>query len=208
MSNLIDLTGKTFGYWTVIEYIGNSKWICKCKCGNEQVVGGAFLRKGESKSCGCFRSEYAKNRFSTHNLSKTRLYNIWSGIKKRCYNKNNPKYKNYGLLGVSVCKEWLDHFDMFYNWAINNGYDDTLTIERIDVSGNYEPKNCKWLTKKEQSYNKRNTISICYNGTQIPLAKLCKELNLNYNTIKCRIFDYNYSVKDAIEKPIRKRKIC
>ena len=113
------------------------------------------LTSGDTKSCGC---EHDGN--PTHNQSKTRLFNIWQKIKDRCYCSTNDAYKNYGARGISVCEEWKNNFISFKTWAINNGYNDTLTIERTDVNGNYCPENCCWIPKGEQANNKRNTIRI------------------------------------------------
>lgn len=128
-----------------------------------------------------------------------RLYNIWRNMKQRCYNKNHAKYKNYGGRGIQVCDEWRTDFMLFYNWAINNGYKDNLTIDRIDVNGNYEPDNCRWATPKQQSRNTTKNRYYTINNETHCLSEWCEILNLNYKTIYARIFEFNWPVMQALE---------
>ena len=135
--------------------------------GNEKITLTSYLTSGDTTSCGCYRKECENRNLTkyrplptTHGLSKTRIYMIWAGIKNRCNNKGNKVYKNYGGRGITVCNDWENDFLSFYNWALDNGYKDNLTIDRIDVNGNYEPNNCRWTTIKEQANNKRNTVKI------------------------------------------------
>lgn len=136
----------------------------KCECGNEKIIRLDKVISGEIKSCGCKR----KIGIKTHGLSRSRIYKEHQQIIQRCYNQNVSNYNDYGGRGISVCEEWLQPapygFENFYNWAINNGYRDDLSIDRINVNGNYEPSNCRWVDNIVQSYNKRNTPKILYNG--------------------------------------------
>lgn len=119
--------------------------------------------------------------------SDTRLYEIWKGMKRRCNDSNRKEYRIYGGRGIKVCKEWETSFTSFRNWALSNGYNDTLTIERNDVNGNYEPLNCRWATKKEQANNKRNNRFLTHNGKTLTIAQWAKELNVHENTLRNRI---------------------
>ncbi len=158
MGKFQDLTGKKFHRLTPVKYLGNCKWLCQCDCGNTINVFTQNLKRNNTKSCGCLNKELASQRMTTHGKGNSRIYHIYHGMKERCYTKSNSCYKNYGGRGIKVCDEWLHDFMAFYKWSMNNGYDDSLTIDRIDVNGNYEPKNCRWVTNIEQQRNKRNNI--------------------------------------------------
>ena len=160
-----NIIGEKYGRLTVIKYIGNNKynrsiWECKCDCGKTCNADKNVLQQGHKQSCGCLNHEnhlYRPKRKS-HGKCGTRLYRIWKKMKSRCTNKNDPDYKKwYGSRGIKVCDEWQNDFLKFYNWAINNGYKDNLSIDRINVNGNYEPSNCKWATDIEQANNRRTS---------------------------------------------------
>lgn len=123
---------------------------------------------------------------STHGKCGTRLYNIFQGMKKRCYNKHRKDFYEYGGRGITICKEWLDDFMTFYDWAINNGYDDTLTIDRVDNNKAYSPDNCRWVDIKTQSNNTRKNVYLTYDGETMTLAEWSRKLNINRNTLKAR----------------------
>lgn len=154
----IDLTGHTFGQWTVLRFecIRDRKtmWLCQCSCGATKLVYGYFLRNGRSTSCGCRHRELmATNAIAaTHGLKNQnpKLYRTWQNMLNRCRNKNVERYRAYGARGISVCDAWHE-YPAFYEWAIASGYRDGLTIDRIDVDGNYEPANCQWITMAENS---------------------------------------------------------
>ena len=162
MPRKIDMIGKRFGRLTVIEEsskrVGKSiTYICRCDCGNvTKPIQGANLRNGNTKSCGCLHEETMREILQKHGEKQTRLYRIWQNMKNRCRNKNVSCYKYYGGKGVGVCDKWANDFLSFRNWALENGYEENLTIDRIDNDGDYEPSNCRWVTMGVQSRNKRH----------------------------------------------------
>lgn len=119
-------------------------------------------------------------------------------MRERCYNKHSPNYKNYGGRGVAVCSEWKDNFQAFYEWSANNGYNDKLTIDRIDVNDNYEPNNCRWCNAKQQARNRRNNRNYTINGVTHCLMKWCEIYNLNYQTVIYRL-NHNWQIERALE---------
>lgn len=197
MGKFIDLTGQKFGRLLVLKYIGNSYWLCKCECGNKKNAKAYDLKIGKVQSCGCLNVEKNKKLHTKHGLCNHRLNNIWQSMKQRCYNKNNPKYKNYGGRGITICEEWLDNFINFYNWAMANGYQDDLTIDRINVNGNYEPNNCRFVNNKIQSNNKTTNLYITYNSENHTLKEWSNILNINYYTLHKRITKYKWDIKRA-----------
>lgn len=197
MGKFLDLTGKKFGRLTVIKRTDNGnckqvRWICKCDCGNTHVASTASLRSGHSKSCGCLNAEVHRSLDKTFTekggLSHTRMYKIWDSMRYRCKSDEPKKRRNYKERGIKVCDEWQKDFMAFRKWALENGYQDNLTIDRIDVNGDYEPSNCRWVTIESQQRNKRNTHFITFNGETKPLAEWAEIYSLNQNRLRCRIY--------------------
>lgn len=211
------MTGQRFGKLVVLkraeDYVLSSgrklvQWLCLCDCGKEILVIGENLKKGNTTSCGCYKKDLMKQKQTKHGLSNTRISYIYSGMKDRCFNKNDKRYDNYGGRGITICNEWLgeDGFINFYNWAINNGYSENLTIDRIDTNGNYEPSNCRWETLEIQENNRTNNHMLTYNGETMTMAMWAKKMNMNYKTLATRILVYKWSTEDALTKPVRQRK--
>lgn len=140
-----------------------------------------------------------------HGKHNTRLYRIWGNMKGRCYCKSRREYKNYGGRGIKVCDEWQQDFQAFYDWAMSHGYTDTLTLDRIDVNGNYEPSNCRWITNKEQQNNRQYNKLISYNGRTQTLAQWASEYNMCYKTLQKRI--NKWGIEKAFNEPLRNRKM-
>ena len=188
MSHLRDMTNEKIGRLLVVERAentgqGQAQWLCVCECGKTSVVRGGDLRNGKVLSCGCFKIENQ----TKHGSHKEKLYRVWVSMKNRCECKTNKHYSIYGGKGVSVFKEWNDDFLCFKNWAYNNGYTEGLTIDRIDVNGNYEPLNCRWITNREQQYNKSTNVFIKIEETTKTLTEWCKEYNVPISTARARI---------------------
>lgn len=171
MAPLKDLTGLRFGRLIVIAHSERKPnrthmWLCVCDCGTVRKVAGRDLRSGHTQSCGCFRIDRTREACTKHGESKrrnhasTRLYNIWVGMNRRCNNPRVKEFKYYGARGIKVCDLWCRHYENFRDWALDNGYNDDLTIDRIDVNGDYRPDNCRWVTNAEQQRNKRNTRGV------------------------------------------------
>lgn len=167
---VIDLTGRRFGRLTVLKQAGTSpsgerRWLCHCDCGKELTVFAGNLRRGRTQSCGCYHKDVlSKGQYGKlskkHGGKGTRLYQIWKGMKSRCYCKTSASYCYYGARGIAVCDEWLHDYTKFRDWALSHGYDESAprgacTIDRIDVNGDYEPSNCRWVDMAEQNKNKR-----------------------------------------------------
>lgn len=185
MSKPIDLIGKKFGRLTVIERLENNSrggtvWNCQCDCGNIKIADGERLRLGKVKSCGCLLMDVARVKNFKHGLHGSKIYNVWKGMKQRCYYKNHIEYPDYGARGIIVCEEWLNDFQSFYDWSMKNGYKDGLTIDRINTNGNYEPSNCRWVTQKVQSNNKRSSLFVIYKGKRMTVKELSEETGKGY----------------------------
>lgn len=193
-----DLTGERIGRLTVIERAKSitqkngklvTRWLCKCDCGNIKIIRADTLGRG-TKSCGCLKHELDKKQHTNDPVKFKRLYRIWCCMKQRCYNKNLKAYKDYGGRGIQVCDEWINNYRKFESWSLKNGYDDTLTIDRINNNGNYEPSNCRWVTREMQSKNKRNNVYVTYKGNKILLKDYAKKNNLNYKCLHSKYLRY------------------
>jgi hypothetical protein len=161
MTKLIDRTGNKYHHLTVMSRAGSNggkaTWNCVCVCGTHTVVSGSDLTTGNTRSCGCLRVKVSTESLTTHGGRKTRLYRIWCAMKGRCLNPNSSDYVYYGGRGITVNEDWINSFAVFRDWALAAGYTDNLTIERVEVNGNYCPENCAWVTQQVQTRNRRKT---------------------------------------------------
>lgn len=202
---LHNLQGNRYGKLTVIKYYGISDknqiyWFCKCECGKGVYVKTADLMNGTRKSCGCMQLEIGHKNYR-YGCRTNRLYTIWRGIKARCLNANAPNYTYYGGRGISICDEWLHSFDLFQSWALNNGYSNELTIDRVDVNGNYCPENCKWSTVTQQNNNKRNNRYLTINGRIQTLSEWCREYRADRDKVKTNM--KKYSLIESLKRGVK-----
>ena len=193
----MDIIGKKFGRLTVIEYDGkdgNSLMVkCRCECGNYTRTRVSRLMSGHTRSCGCYRKDMRTKHGQTH----TRLYFRWCNMRRRCNEPTNKWYKAYGGRGIKVCNEWESSFESFYKWAYSNGYNDSLTLDRIDNNGNYEPDNCRWVSPVEQANNRRSSHYLEYQGKTMTIAQWAKHTGISYHNISRRL-QLNWPIEEVL----------
>lgn len=203
MGKFCNLAGQKFGKLTIIKRAKNrghnTYWLCQCDCGNFKEAEASNLKTGTTNSCGCDKRKKQVLASTKHNQSKTRIYRIWSGLKQRCNNKKSKTYKYYGGRGIKVCEKWQKNFEIFRDWAIQNGYQEGLTIDRIDPNGNYEPANCRWISNFEQQHNKRNNKFLTYNNQTYCISEWAKIIGINAQTLFKR-FERGFSIERALTK--------
>lgn len=196
--------GDKFGHWTVIGDYKKSdssyhrEYLCECDCQNktQRYVDEQNLKRGNSTSCGCETIKTTKMHFIKHGDSGTRLFSIWSLMKQRCHNPNVDCFSRYGGRGIKVCKKWMNSYESFKEWALSHGYRDDLTIDRIDVNGNYCPENCRWATIKEQNNNRRSNVFITYNGEKHNTKEWSDITGIKAGTIRER-YKKGYPLEDV-----------
>ena len=207
-----DLTNQQFGELTVLSQAQDSvaengrhykMWHCRCSCGNEKDFYECNLIGGKSKSCGCVSRQKMIERTTTHGMTNTRIYRIWENMRKRCRNHNDPRFHRYGGRGIKVCDEWNNDFLSFYNWAIENGYEDYLTIDRIDNNGMYCPDNCRWTDIKTQCKNRSTNIWVEIDGEMKIVSDWAELYGLDRDLIYRRI-SVGWDPKRAILEQIHK----
>lgn len=214
MSRKLELAGQRFGTLTVIKQVPRNTsikkrytyWLCQCDCGKMHTVAGYRLTTGHTTSCGCLKIQRiieVGHKNATHGGWGSRLYRAWRSMKVRCYDSNCKEYKYYGARGITVCEEWRRSFEPFRDWALKNGYDDNLSIDRIDVNGNYEPSNCRWATCKEQLRN--TTRTHLFNGKT--LAEWAEIKGINKSTLATRIYARHWDIDRAINTQVKHRKL-
>lgn len=192
--NYQDLTGKTFARLFVIsrgenDHKGLPRWLCSCVCGNEILVLGQSLKSGNTKSCGCYHKDrvsetHRKEGHSGGRNQRTRTYRTWNSMLSRCNTATCKEYKNYGGRGIKVCDEWMDYSAFLKDMGIRP---DKMTLDRIDVNGNYCKENCRWATKIEQENNRRNTIYLVRNGERITMANFVRLVGVTRSKVEWRL---------------------
>lgn len=205
--------GEKYNHFTVVNCIRkrmsgkiNIVAICKCSCGNYREIPVSLLKNRYSCGCvRCYKPNKEKNKSKTKQKNiPCRLKRIYSKMKDRCYNNKAKDYKWYGLKGITICDEWLQDINNFKKWALENGYNESLTIDRIDSSKNYCPENCRWATMREQQNNRSNNVKYEYKNLKLTLAEISRLENFNYNTLCSRIRN-GMSLDEALSKPIKRR---
>lgn len=213
MSKMDNLKGRKFGELTVLRLDENQngksrnyKWLCRCSCGEIVSVYGSNLKRGNSTRCRKCSYKVIGEKETTARKHNIRLYGIWFGMKSRCYDENVDCYDRYGGRGIKVCDEWMGEngFENFHKWAVKNGYKNGLTIDRINVDGNYEPNNCRWATNKEQQNNKRTNVFITVDGIEMTVAQAAEKYNIKYATLRGRL-KAGYSPDVAVRKGLWER---
>lgn len=182
--------GDVFGNFTVLQERSiqrgsgvkrfERQLLCRCVCGSEKWYRLSRIVTGETKSCGCMTNV-------KHGGRSTRLYNTWGHMRARCYNPHDKRYASYGGRGIIVCDAWKNSFEAFRDWALSTGYKDTLTIDRIDVNGNYCPENCRWVDVLTQNNNKRSNRMIEYKGKSYTAAELARTVGISYMVLMTRL---------------------
>lgn len=203
-----DLANQRFGRQVAVKPCGKNKygnvlWLCKCDCGNEHIVASGKLVQGKSKSCGCYSREIRIQQLQKHGITtggKPRTFIIWNGMKARCLNPNATSYKSYGARGITVCEEWLT-FENFHKWAMSNGYDDGLELDRIDNDKNYCPENCRWVMKSFNAMHQRKNRNIEISGVSMSISAWCREVKMSRSTA----YKFLSKGEDSFKKEIEDR---
>lgn len=205
-----DVIGKTYGKLTVLGFAskrdktGHKYFLCRCECGKEKVIAANHVRSGLSRSCGCGVVKATIQRNTTHGGTGTRLFNIWAGMRRRCLNPNYKAFKYYGGRGIRLAPEW-DNFETFKEWSLKNGYEENLTIDRIDINGNYSPSNCRWVTLAEQARNKSDNRRITINGVTKLITEWCKEAPVSTTQVYYRL-KHGWTIEEALFTPDKRKK--
>ena len=210
----IDLTGYT---WDAFEVIREAephvranghkvrRWECRCSCGNVRYLSTQEVRTHKKRSCGCKRSEYLRMSATEHGDSHTRLHNIWSGMRARCYTTTDYHYPWYGGRGIQICEEWVDDYPAFKRWAMSHGYQANLSIDRIDNDGPYSPDNCRWVDQIVQCNNTRRNHKVEIAGEVKTITDWSRVSGIPQSTIRRRLLS-GWSAEDAVYTPVRNKR--
>ena len=203
---MTDITGNKYGRLTVIKFdhynkFNNPYWLCECECGNKKSIRESLLKNGKTLSCGC----YQKEKSTKHGMRNKKLYNVLEGIKSRCLNPKNNYFYLYGARGIKVCEEWCSDREKFFSWALENGYKEGLSIDRIDVNGDYCPENCRWVNYTTQGRNKRTNSLYEYNNETHCLSEWAEIYNINPHNLRTRLKN-GWDFIKALTTPYKKYK--
>lgn len=202
MPRQIDRRGNKYGLWVVLKFKRRERaknyWLCQCACGVKKVVCFNSLVEGKSKSCGCAKGAFITQANNRHGFSNARVYRIWQGMWQRCTNRKAPGWENYGGRGISVCRRWQS----FENFLADMGLPSvSSTIERRDNERGYTPKNCIWIPRGQQNWNKRNTVALVWRGRTQHLSAWARELNIKRDTLRQRL-RWGWTVEEAFTTPV------
>lgn len=205
MPAFIDITGAVFNRWTVLGYAGKGTglWNVRCECGTIAAVNASNLKRGATKSCGCLRRETSQVTATKHGAlaggCSSKTYSIWKAMKKRCSNTNTADYHRYGGRGIKVCDRWLSAFENFL--ADMGECPKDFTIDRINNDGDYEPGNCRWASRKEQSMNKPDLVWLDYKGSKITLSDFARSIGKSHSTVWRNVFLHKLTPEQIATRP-------
>lgn len=209
MLEIQSLIGKRFNRLVVIgvseecDCKNTEKVLCRCDCGNVVAVRQNSLKTGNTRSCGCLQKEYQEKRKVIFDEDDKRLYHIWRGMLRRCYDPRSKSYYNYGERDIVVCDEWKNSFKLFCIWSKENGYAKNLTLDRKDNSKGYAPSNCRWVDRRTQMNNMRLNVNITIDGQTHTMTEWGRIYNISGATIWARINKYKWNEVDAVTRPLR-----
>lgn len=204
----VDIKGQKFGKLTAIKPNGSKSgegvlWLCECDCGNQTTTTAKNLRSGNTKSCGCINTERfirQNKEKATHGKTSSPTFVSWDSMKQRVLNQNHKSYANYGGRGIKVCERWLESFENFF--ADMGERPDGMTLDRIDVDGNYEPTNCRWATPKTQSNNRSNNHSVEYKGVKKTITEWAAEIGISKEALRYRL-NNGWTVEEALSMKLQ-----
>jgi hypothetical protein len=208
-----DLTGHKFGRLFIISFSHMqgkvSFWVCACSRGNIKIVRGGNLTSSTTRSCGCLKVEHVRKKMIAkiiiHGMATTRLYRIWHQMISRCYNKRNNRYKVYGARGITVCPAWRSNFLAFREWALSNSYKDDLQIDRRKNNEGYSPSNCRFVTAKQNSNNRRGSKLYVFRGRLLNQSDIAKEIGIHPSSFSERL-RRGQSIDEAVRGVLRRRR--
>lgn len=199
-----DLLGKKFGKLKVIKKVGlnlhnEMLWECECECGERIIKTSYLLRNDKNPKCKKCANKQIGDKNRKYIIYSKRLHECYVNMKTRCYNQNSKSYYLYGMRGIKVCDEWKNNYSLFQDWALKNGYEENLTLDRINNNGNYCPENCRWVDRIIQANNRKSNLYLTFNGVTDTLANWCRTLKLNYKKVQDRLYK-NMTLEQIVQE--------